>query len=83
MAMPIVTTRPGIFNFLGLPPELRNRIYQLNLSEKGIVDYEDTSGDICVSYDKPRYKLNLGINVLRVCRQIYDEAVSFAYADRL
>lgn len=74
----------GIFNFLGLPSEIRNRVYQLHLSKEGVVNYAayDHAGRMNI-YDRPMGRLLLGVNILRVCRQIYNEAVPFAYTNRL
>jgi hypothetical protein len=85
MSAQIATTPPGVFDFLGLPPELRNRVYQLHLSQEDEVNYIYSQGirGPGIMCDTPVAKLLLGVNILRVCRQIYDEAVSFAYADRL
>jgi len=85
MNTPIVTTRSGVFNFLGLPPELRNRIYRLHLSKEGSVDYQVFGTERCFQQtcNEPISKPVLGVNVLRVCKQIYLEAVRFAYADRI
>jgi hypothetical protein len=83
MDMPIIAIRPGIFNFLELPSELRNRIYQLHLSKEGNIEYpmdEDVLGPSI--YDKPLTKPIMGINILRVCRQIYNEAITYAYTNR-
>jgi hypothetical protein len=83
VGVPIAITPPGLFNFLGLPSELRNRIYWLILSQGDDVDYQevDTCGDTQV-WDVPIIQILPGINILRVCRQIYKEAVMFAYAHR-
>lgn len=74
-----VAAPSGVFDFLGLPSELRNRIYQLHLSSEGLVQCHQNGyeGLEVMDYLKPR----LGINILAVCRQIYHEAVAFAYAD--
>ena len=80
MNAPTVTTQLGVFNFLKLPSELRNRIYQLHLSKKGMVNYED---DDFRPYEKPVRRLCLGVYVLQDCKQIYNEAVPFAYANRV
>ena len=78
MGTQIVTAPPGVFNFLDLPSELRNRIYQLHLSKAGIVDcpYDEKETDVHY-HSKPL----IGVNILRACKQIYNEAVTFAYAD--
>ena len=73
----------GIFDFLGLPRELCDRICRLHLSNQGEVDYleaDDNTEEI--THDKPAIKPLLGVNLLRVCKQIYDEAVLYAYEKR-
>lgn len=79
MSAQIVTTRPDVFDFLRLPPELRNRIYQLHLSKVGDVVYY-SGPNIC---DKLSNKPLLGVNILRVCSRVYHEAVTFAYTGRI
>jgi hypothetical protein len=78
-----MVTPPGVFNFLQLPSELRNHIYWLILSQGGDVNYQeiDPVGDLQI-YEWPMIQLLQGVNILRVCKQIYQEAVMFAYADR-
>jgi hypothetical protein len=88
MSIPIDTTPPGVFDFLRLPPELRNRIYQLHLSKEGDIDHQrlfDEGPHIRFNPPAVEYPLKpvLDVNILRVCRQIYNEAVTFAYADRM
>jgi hypothetical protein len=80
---PIIATPPGVFNFLQLPSELRNRIYRLILLQGCDVNYQeiDICGDLQI-YEMPMIQLLQGVNILRVCRQIYKEAIIFAYADR-
>ncbi|KAH0383302.1 hypothetical protein KCU92_g5519, partial [Aureobasidium melanogenum] len=83
--MTTLSTRSGIFNFLGLPLELRHSIYRLHLTNEGEVDYlelGDDTKDITCTHDKPAIKPLLGVNILRVCKQIYNEAVLFAYDNR-
>ncbi|THW74443.1 hypothetical protein D6D18_10111 [Aureobasidium pullulans] len=74
---------PGVFDFLRLPRELRDLVYSLHLSKPGKVGYEGDD-DYCVQRtdDQPAIKPTIGINILRVCKQIYDEAVTYAYIDR-
>ncbi|THZ10173.1 hypothetical protein D6C95_00742 [Aureobasidium pullulans] len=74
---------PGVFDFLRLPRELRDLVYSLHLSKPGKVGYEGDD-DYCVQRidDEIAFKPTIGINILRVCRQIYDEAVTYAYIDR-
>lgn len=83
MDKPIITTPSGVFNFLGLPSELRNRIYQLHLSKGGGVAYRHWNHPLLRnSYDDPINIPFVGINLLRVCRQIYLEAIKYVYTDR-
>jgi hypothetical protein len=83
MSAPFITAPPGVFDFLRLPPELRYRIYQVHLSEEGDVSYQTWSRESgLVTHDEPMEKTRLGVNIFRVCSQIYHEAVTFAYADR-
>lgn len=74
---------PGVFDFLRLPRELCDLVYSLHLSKPGKVGY-DSDDDYCVQRtdDEIAFKPTIGINILRVCRQIYDEAVTYAYIDR-
>ncbi|KAG9737985.1 hypothetical protein KCU75_g16840, partial [Aureobasidium melanogenum] len=83
MNAPLADVSSGIFDVLGLPLELRQSIYRLHLSNEGEVDYlgaEDNTEEI--THDKPAIKPLLGANVLRVCKQIYDEAILSAYDNR-
>jgi hypothetical protein len=80
MDTPIVTSPSGVFNFLGLPSELRNRIYQLHLSKKGEVDGLMNDDELRI-YDPAMVKPIIGVNILRVCRQTYNEAVTYAYTN--
>lgn len=83
MDTPIVIAPSGVFNFLGLPSELRNRIYQLHLSKSGDVAYRKWSFPFLrIVYDRAMTKPFVGVNLLRVCRQIYLEAIEYAYTDR-
>ncbi|KAH0285989.1 hypothetical protein M436DRAFT_66741 [Aureobasidium namibiae CBS 147.97] len=87
MDTPIVTAPSDVFNFLGLPSELRNRIYQLHLSKNGGVKYETWSYyrllGIRINHKRPTIRPHVGVNILRVCRQVYLEAVKYAYTDRV
>lgn len=60
--------------FFSLPTEIRTMIYQLHLPPT-------TSITLC-SHSKTT-KSDLGVNLLRSCRQIYLEASQYAYAERL
>ncbi|KAH0168539.1 hypothetical protein KCU67_g3441, partial [Aureobasidium melanogenum] len=80
--MTTLSTRSGIFNFLGLPLELRHSIYRLHLSNEGGVGYKADDLLPEITYDEPAIKSPLGVNLLRVCKQIYNEAVPFAYDNR-
>ncbi|KAG9526598.1 hypothetical protein KCU93_g5458, partial [Aureobasidium melanogenum] len=80
--MTTLSTRSGIFNFLGLPLEFRHSIYRLHLSNEGEVGYKADDLLPEITYDEPAIKSPLGVNLLRVCKQIYNEAVPFAYDNR-
>ncbi|TIA77820.1 hypothetical protein D6C76_04453 [Aureobasidium pullulans] len=83
MDLPITNGSSGVFDFLGLPRELRDLVYSLHLSKPGEVGYEGDDGCYVPSTeDRPAIKPTVGINILRVCRQIYEEAVTYAYIDR-
>ncbi|KAH0278191.1 hypothetical protein KCU91_g2658, partial [Aureobasidium melanogenum] len=83
MDTPPTALRSEFFDFLSLPLELRNRIYSLHLSNEGVVDYLEADDDAEeITHDEPVIKPVLGVNILRVCKQIYDEAVLLAYANR-
>ncbi|THZ80944.1 hypothetical protein D6C88_06403 [Aureobasidium pullulans] len=66
-----------------LPRELRDLVYSLHLSKPGKVGYEGNE-DYCTERTGDGFasKPTIGINILRVCKQIYDEAVTYAYIDR-
>jgi hypothetical protein len=88
MNAPIAASPPDVFNFLGLPSELRSHIYWLNLGQKGDVSYQtydyQTYDDLGfqIVHDKPAVKPVLGVNISQVCKQIYHEAVMLAYWGR-
>lgn len=83
MDTPPTALRSDFFDFLSLPLELRNGIYYLPQSSGGEVDYLEADDDSEeITHDEPALKPVLGVNILRVCKQIYDEAVLFAYANR-
>jgi hypothetical protein len=65
-SMPIPAEEPDSVGFLSLPPELRNRIYDLVLGEFDI--------ELVLSKSQPRPPL------LRTCRQIRAEASMLYYA---
>ncbi|KAG9572357.1 hypothetical protein KCU77_g1881, partial [Aureobasidium melanogenum] len=73
----------GAFDFLGLPLELRQSIYRLHLSDGGEIGYKTYDDSLQeIAHDEPAIKPLLGVNFLRVCKQVYNEAVLFAYANR-
>ncbi|KAG9948352.1 hypothetical protein KCU85_g5045, partial [Aureobasidium melanogenum] len=83
MDTPPTALRSDFFDFLSLPLELRNGIYYLPQSSGGEVDYLEADDDSEeITHDEPALKPVLGVNILRVCKQIYDEAVLFAYTNR-
>ncbi|THZ76273.1 hypothetical protein D6C85_02381 [Aureobasidium pullulans] len=83
MDSPITNKSSCFFDFLGLPRELRDIIYSLHLSKSGEVGYGGDDGlHVWRTVGEPTTKPNIGINLLRVCGQIYDEAVTYAYIDR-
>ena len=82
---PIIATPPGVFNFLQLPSELRNLIYEhvftvpLNsitlpsaTTKEGMVDIVH---DASIREPPPPSVLSL----LQPCRQVYDEASGIFY----
>ncbi|CAD0087073.1 unnamed protein product [Aureobasidium mustum] len=68
-----VSTKKPI-TFFSLPIEIRIMIYQVHLPST-------TSIPLCSHRRMP--KPDLGVNLLRTCRQIYLEALQYAYTERL
>lgn len=66
------TKRPT--TFLSLPIEIRTMIYKTHLPQ--------TTG-ITLCSCLHRQKSDLGVNLLRTCRQVYLEASQYAYSSRL
>lgn len=63
------STKNETFKFLDLPPELRNRIYKIHLEEERSLTL--TRGNLSLTIP------TLGVNLLRCCKQIYNEAASY------
>ncbi|KAH0370192.1 hypothetical protein KCU65_g2880, partial [Aureobasidium melanogenum] len=83
MATQIAANLSSNFDFLKLPLELRNHIYSLHLSNEGEVGYKAEDQLLQeITHDEPAIKPLLGVNFLRVCKQVYDEAVLYAYRNR-
>ncbi|KAF7957382.1 hypothetical protein EAE96_002967 [Botrytis aclada] len=60
----------GVFPFLDLPSELRNRIYEMANCDIEDPDPLGNRDEIAC----PEFKTNFNINLLLTCRQIHDEA---------
>ncbi|WPH01234.1 Hypothetical protein R9X50_00407100 [Acrodontium crateriforme] len=64
-------------NFLSLPRELRDMIYQYALTSNNSIALSNLRTDD--SLRVPRQSLNISARLLQTCRQIYDEADSVLY----
>ncbi|KAF7907788.1 uncharacterized protein EAF01_005374 [Botrytis porri] len=65
-----LTSPRGVFRFLDLPGEIRNKIYEMatcDIEEPEPLDSMDT-------ISLPVFKQNFNLNLLLTCRQIHDEA---------